>query len=468
MQALKLLGSRQLIGVGWYDVPLLSFWPNALSMAIFGANITGTRLASVFFTLASIPFLYLLTSLLFSKKISLIATLLFTTSHVTLGLGRLGINYSQAFFLIPASLYFLIQGFKKQSILNLSIAGFFSALCLYAYYAARVIFPLEVIIAIYYFIQSKNKIKTTFLCLALIISTAVIAGPQVFFFIQHPSTFSSRTKEVSIFNPQNSGWVGRGNKLQTISSQFRDALNIQRGDTGGQYGYRGLLVDYLSLLLFAVGIIFLLKKRRFLNYLVLTWFGLAFFSQILTTIPSPIFLPRFTVGLAPFFIIISVGVAELINIYRFNSRQRLIATLAIVIFIVAFNLYTFFELYPNQIAGDTNARSATMIASYLKKLPDSYKVIFLTTPSLYADFGTLRFLTPTKTRIHIKNPENYRAEISSQITNNQNLIFVVYPQYQSKLINLAYDFPDGTTLKFNDINSQTRFYIYQTPSYNNQ
>ena len=70
MQALDVLsGKTGLIGVGWFDLPLLSFLPHSITIAIFGRNMIGARMGSVIFGLLSLPFYYLLSKELFNKRL---------------------------------------------------------------------------------------------------------------------------------------------------------------------------------------------------------------------------------------------------------------------------------------------------------------------------------------------------------------------------------------------------------------
>lgn len=113
-------------------------------------------------------------------------------------------------------------------------------------------------------------------------------------------------------------------------------------------------------------------------------------------------------------------------------------------------------------AGDPNAVNATMIAYYLNSLPNYSTVIFLTAPYLYADFGTLRFISPQQTRITIANPLEYDVKNDNTYQKNKHLIYIIYPQYKSKLEDIKRIYPNGSNIEFDVNRNLTPFYIYNT------
>ena len=61
LQAIEFLKNPvdNLIGIGWADLPLLSFVPRAITMKLFAQNIAGDRIGSAIFGVITLPFFYL-------------------------------------------------------------------------------------------------------------------------------------------------------------------------------------------------------------------------------------------------------------------------------------------------------------------------------------------------------------------------------------------------------------------------
>lgn len=161
IQSLEIIKNpTHLIGVGWYDLPLLSFVPHALGMWIFDKNILGNRLGSVFFGLATLPIFYLLLKTFLNKRTAMITTIIFATSNLWLALSRLGIMYVQAAFFLTISIYFLVLGVKYNKRIFFILTGISIGMGMYSYYAIRalplIIFPLVLFI---YFIKEVLEIE---------------------------------------------------------------------------------------------------------------------------------------------------------------------------------------------------------------------------------------------------------------------------------------------------------------------
>lgn len=457
LQAIEIMrGNVGLTGIGWFDLPLLSFLPHALTMAIFGENVLGNRLGSVVFGILTLPMFYLFVELLFSRRIALLATLFLGTSHLWIALSRLGMSYVQATFFLITTFYFVVHGLKTGHKRDFVFGGIFLALCFYSYYPARIA-PF-IIAPLFLFHIAKNIKKTFVYFLILFVSATIIFWPQGKFFLENPETFFSRTKTVYIFSEIGREWTNYNKSdIEVIWQQTKKTFNIFAGDNSTQYGYKGQLLDYLTIILFFLGIIYSIRFFSRTHGLLFIWLFIALLGQILTTIPTPIFLPRFVIGLPVLYILVALGI-EMIIKPKVYKQFRLPIMSIIVLAIVITNLYTFFVLYPKQISGDLNARAATKIASYINALPKSYTVFFLTVPNLYSDFGTLRFLSPNVKKID--NKGNNNLMLDEQISNKTTSIYILYPHQKDELRQLTSAYPFGKTLEFKDIDGRLQFLVF--------
>lgn len=474
LQALEILKGRvDIIGVGWYDLPLLSFVPHAITIAIFGENIIGNRLGSVIFGFLTVPIFYLFINELFKTRVAFISTLLLATSHMWIALSRLGITYVQATFLMLAALYFLFKALRTQKLRYFIFTGIFLGLSFYSYYAVRILPFIMVLPIFHYFLKSGITKKTLLQIGILIISAIVIFSPQGLFYLKNPNTFSSRTNSVFIFSSSGKQWTNYNKSDPEIFlEQTKRTFNIFAGDNSTQYGYKGQLIEYITLTFFLVGAIYVLRYFFQKSLLLFTWLILALLGQILTTMPTPIFLPRFVIGLPVFFIFSALGFDVLYKITkRYNLKYILVLTILLIIF---YNLRIYFIEYPKQLetgiaGGGFHELTPMKIAKYLTALPNDYKAIFLTAPYLSGDYGSLKFLISQKERITINNPymfatnQGSKAVLGTQtenLGNSTRLVFIIYPEYQSELINLKKAYPYGQRTEFYNGNGQLELIIY--------
>jgi hydrogenase/urease accessory protein HupE len=351
-------------------------------------------------------------------------------------------------------------------------AGVTLGLSLYAYYAARIIPVIILPIIIGSFLTVKKKKFVIKQIVIIGITTFCIMLPQLAYFAQHSVSFSSRTKEVFIFSNDiavkewRKSQYGSESMVQIIFTQLKKAIHVENGDTGGQYGYKGWLLDPVTVVLFLLGLVVAIKKGRKKFFFLLYWFLLTFIAGVILTI-DPIFVPRFVIGLPVIFIFSALGFD-----YFFTHAKRFpyiqgVVSILILLIIIFWNLHAYFVEYPQQLligkAGDKNALNATNIAYYLNSLPSNYKTFFLTPPNLYADFATLEFLSPQTQRFNIQNPAKFIVYKNCPV----NTVYIIYPSYEKKYQALRDACPYATFFVSTDPQGAIAYYVLQTTSLNN-
>lgn len=451
LEALRILrGLKGLIGVGWYDIPLLAFTPHAVTMWLFGETIFGSRMGSVVFGVLTLPLYFLLSRHLFTTRVALFTTILLAMSHTFIALTRVGTIYMQAGFITVGFFYFFLTALKTNRISRFVLAGIFCGLCIYTYYAARAAPLILLFFLPGYLIALKHKrafLRSHVLPLMVfIVTTGIVLAPQIRIFLSYPPSLTSRTKEVFLFSQQNKEWIQ--STYQTTSpitafiGQTLRSGNITLGDNSGQYGYKGMLFDIGTVLLFAIGCVVGFRKRSLYMYFAFLWLLLPFLIGQILTIP-PGFLPRFVVGLPAVFLFAGIGLDALLLFVRGKKIPLLPVAAFILTGIITANLYTYFFLYPKEqqqgIAGDPNALAATRIAKTAERIKPR-KLVFVTIPQLYANFSTLRYLSPNILR------EDYDSTSLSNLSseNVTEVLFVVHSMYHEQLQYLTTTYPHGT------------------------
>jgi 4-amino-4-deoxy-L-arabinose transferase-like glycosyltransferase len=461
LQAIKIIkGETGLIGVGWFDLPLLSFLPHGLFMLFLGENILSDRLGSVIFGILTLPMFYLLLKDFWDKRIALISTILLGTSHMWIALSRIGITYTQSSFLIITAIFILFKAFKTNRRELFIFAGGIFGLSLYSNFAVRII---PILIFAIFINQLFNKLHFKKNLLSLIfffVTTIIIFLPQGFFYIHHPHALSSREKNIFVFSENAKKWTNytNMNNLNIFLEQTKRTLNVFAGDNSTQYGYKGPLLDYFSIFFFIAGVIYCLTKiMKFKFQFLFLWIFLALMGQIFATIPPPFFLPRFVVGLPALYIFIGFGIIFITDLFYKHKLNKRHANILIFLIIIAFSFYnlsSYFFRYPKQTTGDYNARAATNIAFILNHYYKNYTAYFYTSPRLYSDFGTLRFLSDKTKRVNLNATDGILK--SSEI----KYVYIIYPEYLNLIPRLFDNFPKGRINEIRDIDKRIQFYTF--------
>ncbi len=462
LQAMTLKDSGQVFGYGWYDLSFISFWPHTLSMIILGENPVGNRSSAVFFGFLTCAIFYFFLKAHFPKEIVLSSFILFSTSHLWLGLTRFGTSYSQASFFLIGAIHFFWQGLKKRSYFYALVSGMFLAFCFYTYYAARIILPLFIILFLYYVYFSDKKIQIFKLTSVTILVAFLMFLPQIYIMDKTEKLFN-RTNSVYVFSESNlkALEISHPDKslVEILWLQITGTFDTTKGDNSGQYGYRGNLLDDITKTLILVGSLAIILKINFPAFFVLIWCLLALvIGQTLTTAPQPFFLPRFVIGLPAIFIIAAIGLNHLLSHQALRIRSGL--TIALVCLIAVLNIHIYFINYPSQAVGDINARGATKIADYVNRQSHKPTSVFLTAPYLYSTSPTLRFLAPNLGAIDLPSSQLSTFFIQPDKKDSE-LIFILYPHQKNEIKILQTKYPLGEVINFKDVDDADRVIIYK-------
>lgn len=462
-----------IIGTGWYGLPLLSFVPHEIFMLFLGNNILADRLGSVIFGIISLPIFFLFIKDFFNKNIAGIATLLLGTSHLWIALSRLGITYVQsAFFVILAS-YLFFRALKNHKPYLFIFTGLILGLSTYSNFAVRMLPLLILPFILLYLITFKQKLKLKMINIfLLLLSSFIIFLPQANYYLHHLDKISSRENSVFVLSKITKEWTGytKMTNQQIIIEQTKRTFNIFAGDNSTQYGYKGQLLDYISICLLLIGIIYTIKNiKQFKYQYILFWFFLAILGQVLTSIPPPIFLPRFVVGLPVIYIFISLGISALTSRFD-NPKTQTLSKFIVIIIVITFvysNLVTYFVSYPNQI-NDHYGRSATKLGNFLNSLKPNYLAYFNTDPNMSAEYRVVDFLSPKGEKFDLSDIAllelTKNAVLINKInssTQNKQIIFIIYPDHISSLNLLSKTFPRGNIINFKDDDFSEQFYIFK-------
>lgn len=194
----------------------------ALGFTLFGVSVVTLKMWSVLAGTLTVLGMILLGEELFrSRRAGLIAGFLTATTFWAINFSRISFRASLLPFVLVFTIFFLIRGIQKKKIIDYAIAGMFFGLGTYTYIAFRIA-PLILIVLLAAFIISRKRFLATHWkeIAAFSFAMILVALPMLVNFAIHPELFTSRTGEVSVFNPA----VNGGHLLLTIGASFGKTL----------------------------------------------------------------------------------------------------------------------------------------------------------------------------------------------------------------------------------------------------
>lgn len=179
-------------------------------LPLFGLTKFAVRFPSFFFSILTIPILYLLVKRITSKKyaisLSLISVLLLSISPWHILFGRTNFECNVALFLFLTGIYFFYLGLEKPK--RLLLSALFFAIAIPAYHAQRVITPLIMIILFYKYkktLLSNTHVK--YLIIGLILGFIILLPTLI---VVVTPGFLARASGLNIFSQQihrSSGYI---------------------------------------------------------------------------------------------------------------------------------------------------------------------------------------------------------------------------------------------------------------------
>ncbi|HEY3168815.1 MAG TPA: glycosyltransferase family 39 protein, partial [Candidatus Binatia bacterium] len=133
-----LFGQTPLIMEGWVETANLYLYFNLLIEKLFGVSYWSMKLFSVIPGVIACGAVLLIGQLLFSRRIALLTTLLFTFAHWPVRLSRYGWDASFMIMAFSLAIWLLLLAMQRGRPLYAYASGLTAGLCLYSYLASRV------------------------------------------------------------------------------------------------------------------------------------------------------------------------------------------------------------------------------------------------------------------------------------------------------------------------------------------
>lgn len=442
---------------GWYGVPTLSFFVNAVTVAWFGNTLFGLRLSWVLVGTASVLVSYLLVKELKGTRLALITAALVATYHYHIHYSRLGSNQISDTLLVGLTLLFVMRGYTRGRWLDWALAGIIAGIGQYFYAGGRLAVVLALFLAAYLWVRDGFKItRSNRIGLEIFVIGLLVAGGPMFAYASHfPDSYNSRSNQIGILQ---NGWLVREAILlgktqsQVLLDQFwRAALAFNAyPDRVVWYGLDGPLLDKLSGILFLLGgfsaSLWSLRDRRLAPLVAWWWAAILTGGMLTDTTPSSQRLITASIP-AMFFVAWAIEQISAALSQYFPKRVGLSVSVLIVLLISALSLNLYFNEYtPKRIYGGPYAMIATLLSEQVhQNLGPDWQIYFFGAPEMYIDIGTARYLMPEIAKIDILTPLSAPFTLDDALPGGQNLLFVFRPDRANELEWVRQTFPAGQT-----------------------
>jgi 4-amino-4-deoxy-L-arabinose transferase-like glycosyltransferase len=338
-QTFDLFGQRPLLWQDWVQTANLYLYFNVLILKLFGVSYWSMKLFSAIPGIIACGAVFLISHLLFSRRVALWIALLFTCAHWTVRLSRYGWDVSFMVMAFSIAIWLLLLGMQRGRPLYTYFAGMTAGLSLYSYQGARIgVLSLLSFLALEWVLARDRRIFKH--ATAFAAGTGAVAYPLLCYYVFKPRAFWVRVAELSVFNNEHPLTV-------IFDNVWRHALMFHAmGGTYARDNYPGLpMMDPLTGLLSIVGLVVLVRSRN-LSYarLIGCVFLLNFTSGVFSVSPEGApYVYRAAAVMIPAFLITGLGVDPVIHMLErwLNVKILLGSTLALM---MVSNLYLYFGL----------------------------------------------------------------------------------------------------------------------------
>nr|MBA2278031.1 glycosyltransferase family 39 protein [Chloroflexia bacterium] len=434
-------------------------------------------LSALFGTLA-VLFTWLLCHRLFDRRTALLAASILAVFHFHVHMSRLALNNVADSFFLMAMLFFLDRGFSERRRLDCLLAGMCIGISQYFYTSARLIPLVAMMVALSFaatLLLGREPTATSripmlgrwagFLCW-MVTGAALAYLPLLAYYVDHPETFSSRIKMVSIFA---SGWLeerqrntGQSAVVLVARNLWHTALVPFHVYPTGTYRGDPPFVGLPMAIPLGLGLALLTARawqRRCVGLAVAYW-G-ATFAIALTIAPDT---NRFTI-VAPIFAVacgLTLDALARIATELLGLGRRLVhAGLAVALVLLIGWSVTYYFQEHEQLAlyGDRNTLVANDLARHLENLPPGTTVYFSGPPRMWYDgFPNLAFIARETRGITVERPWDERSLVPKL---DGPTVFVFLPERVGELDRVRSWFPNGETRELSFDNGEPLFTVYR-------
>jgi 4-amino-4-deoxy-L-arabinose transferase-like glycosyltransferase len=348
----------------------LMIYLQALSVWLFGVNVTALRAVSAVANILSVAALYgVARASTQDRRIALVAAFALAVSPELVHIARMGLRFTLVPFLEAATLLFFWRGWSDGARRDFVLAGVFLGLALYAYLAALMLPAVIFVLWLHQFLVARARWRARLpLILLMFLVTALIALPRVFFQLMYPEAAFLRASQVSLLQNPGIQQIGLGNVILAHLLEYVRMFGIEW--QGGSFARP--LFDPLLFAFFLIGVAICLARWRRIEWF---WAPLTMAVMFLPDLlaanePTPNKLRTIGVVLPAFFF---VGVGAFFLLDRIAHRARALGYVALIVVLAwsavsGLSNYCFDRataLAPREVDDFNVSRTETAIAEWI-------------------------------------------------------------------------------------------------------
>ena len=282
-------------GTGWYAIPVIGFWPSALSLRLFGDNLAGLNTWPALAGTLALAGLYLLTRELFGWRPALFATVLAAGDIILLHYSRVA-SYIDPVPFIVWSLFFIARGLRHGRGWEFAAGGILAGYAMHMYFPGRVVLPLLAGAVALAALWAPRRVWRLRGGLAVsVVGLMLTLGPSLAYYAQNPHKYNERTQDVLVTGA--GAWSHTAAKygLSTDNTAGIMAEQTRRGllgfwryyDQATQFGIQRPWLEPVAglLLILGLGVLLWHGRRRPALLLVAAWLGGYLASNVITLDP---------------------------------------------------------------------------------------------------------------------------------------------------------------------------------------
>lgn len=321
--------------------PMLNSVYQAAVSWVFGGSAWGWKFSAVLSVAITVPAVYWLGCLFSGRIAGIVAAAILVSSHYAMAFTHTGYTHLDALPVAVWAILAFIIGSGTKNAPILFVAGVIAGLALYTALPARVIFPLFVVWAIINRMGPRQLLTLWPMALGFMVCAlpALAENGLEIVSVMGLDTISSTSRYSSEI----------GAPISRIAGNMEQNLLVWWWNDHMSHYTSGSLLDRASGILAIVGIGFAVGKWRQWDKLLIVWLVL---TMMATAILSPypyVPLTRMHSTLIPLALLSGVGVSECLNWIKGYRIYKYVAVGALLIVILALNVWRFQVETPNAL-----------------------------------------------------------------------------------------------------------------------
>ncbi len=450
----------------WLALPTMSALIYTVAARLFGWTVFGVRSLSALAGTLAVGATFFLGRRLGGRRLGWLAGAVMATWAYPVHFSRVPMNNIFDALLAPLAFWALWTALAQREggHPGWGWSGLAAGLGWYVYWGARWITVMVALFLFWRTVVEPHFLRRYRAGLRLWAAGWLVAAlPMLGWYVAHPETLSSRSRQVIIFT---NGWVEQTRALTgkpvvtLLVGQFWRALTAFHLTPDTTFWYRPgrPLLDPLGGLLLLVGIACVLSRWRWpARGLTALWF----FSTLVVAWGITVDPPSSQRGilLIPAVALLvgwgAMALGEAVRRYGPRLRDGLLVLL-MTVFAVSNVAFYFVRYTPTRVYGNPTAYQATEICRYLQQHPmPGSTVYFFGAPYLYWNgLGTFRYLAPDQAGVDIE-PD----EVPEGVTPPARFIFV--PQRAEEVERVKALYPGGRTVDLRTEQGERLAVIYE-------